>query len=316
MALLPDIGGFGYAQGEAVATLSVSPLADRAQLVRRINLSNPSASDNWTVNVGGRELMRFRELSVGNQHLLRVSDASTAPKMDFFEYCRNVLNIDPTIPVPNGQTLVFSSVGGATADIDIEFEEVDIASGNVRGLQHYLGNVFLIPIAWFLNAGQALPGAFQLDTQVSPPWVPAIFSAVALPVNWKIEILSLFLEGSGVNTFSGAANHQSKTRDLRVFRDQVQMFTRSGLGIPVVGSSSAAGSANTVFGQEGGIYRPVELQMPSDDPRTPALLTLNGGDAMQLFLDITGDLTGTASYANALMVAIARVTVPVGPTVL
>lgn len=310
--ILQDVGGYVYAQNEAVATLSITPLFDRAAFVRRINLTNPSAADNWTVNVGGREIMRFRELTTGNQSLLRVSDSKTAPEMDFWEYCRNVLNIDPSIPVPNGQTLTFASVGGATGDIDIEFEEVSIADANVRGINHYLGNVFLLPITWFLNASQSAVAAVQLDTQISPPWVPAIFSNVALPVNWKIELLSLFLEGAGVNTFSGAANHQSSTRDLRAIRDGVNMFTRAGLGIPLRGTDSAAGSANTVIGQRSGIFRPFDFQMPSDDPKPPLPLVLNGGDVLQLFVDLIGDLTGGASYANAMQVALARVTVPVG----
>lgn len=310
--ILTDVGGYVYAQAEAAATLTITPLFDRAAIVRRINLANPSAADNWTVNVGGRELMRFRELTVGNQHLLRVSDASAAPKMDFWEFCRNALGIDPSVPVPNGQSLIFSSVGGATGDIDIEFEEVSVADGNVRGLNHYLGNVFLAPIYWLLNASQSLPAAVQFDTQVSPAWFPAIFSNVGLPVNWKVELLSLFLEGMGVNTFSGAANHQSSTRDVRALRDGVQMYTRASLGLPDRGSDSAAGSANTVFGQRSGIYRPFELQMPSDDPKPPLPLVLSGGDVLQLFLDLIGDLTGGASYANALQCAIARVTVPVG----
>lgn len=312
--ILTDVGGYVYAQAEAAATLTITPLFDRAAFVRRINLSNPSAADNWTVNVGGRELLRFRELTVGNQSLLRVSDSSTAPKLDFWEYCRNILGIDPSVPVPNGQSLIFSSVGGATGDIDIEFEEVSIADANVRGINHYLGNVFLAPITWFLNAAQSAAAAVQFDTQISPAWFPALFSNTALPVNWKVELLSLFLEGMGVNTFSGAANHQSSTRDLRVTRDGVQMFTRASLGIPLRGSDSAAGSANTVFGQRGGIFRPFVFQMPSDDAKPPLPIVLNGGDVLQLFVDLIGDLTGAASYANAMQVAIARVTVPVGQT--
>ncbi len=308
--LLPDVGGFIYAQAEAAATLTVSPLADRALVCRRINLSNVSANDNWTVNIGGRELARFRELNVGNQNMLRLADGDQRPKQDFFEFCRNGLGIDPSFPIPNGQSLIFSSVGGATGDIDIELEEIDVSSGNVKSLNHYLGNQFLVPIAWLLNASQSAAGAVQFDTQVAPLWVPALFSNLAVPVQWKIEILALFFEGMGVNTFSGAANHQSKTRDIRWFRDNVQMFTRSGLGIPDVGSSSAAGSANTVFGTEAGVYRPFALQLPFDDAAPPVPLVFGGGDVSQIFLDLTGDLTGGASYANALQVAIARVTVP------
>ncbi len=308
--LLPDVGGFFYDQTIAAATRTVTPLADRALILRRVGITSPSANDNWTINVGGRELARFRELTVGNQHLLRVSDASTAPKMDFFEYCRNVLGIDASFPVPNGQQLIVSSVGGATADIEMELEEIDVASGNLKVLNHYLGNQFLIPIAWLLNASQSAAGAVQFDTQIAPLWVPSLFSNLGIPVQWKIEVLALFLEGMGVNTFSGAANHQSTTQDIRWFRDNVQILTRSGLGLPLRGSASAAGSANTVFGQEAGIFRPMEQQMPSDDPALPAHIVFGGGDVSQLLLDLQGDLTGGASYANAIQVAIARVTVP------
>ena len=276
--------------------------------------STPSAADNWTFSVGGRELMRFRELATANgfQHMLHMLTNALSTRLDFFEYCRNVLGIDPKIPVPNGQTFTVQSVGGATADIDIQFEEVDIPSANVLGTNHYLGGEFVLPIAWFLNAGQAAPAAVQLDTQVSPVWVPPLFSAVALPTNWEVDILALFLEGMGVNTFSGAANHQSATRDLRVFRDNVQMYTRSGLGVPVKGQDSVAGSANTVFGQRSGMFPAFEQAFPTDDNVLTTPLKLRGGDTLQLFLDLTGDLTGTASYANAIQVAIARIKVPTG----
>lgn len=311
--LLPDVGGYIYAQGQAVATLGIAPLADRALMARRVNISNVSANDNWTFSVGGRELFRVRQLTVGNQQLMLLSSSRAVPELDIWEFARNVLGMDMTIPVPNGQTLTVASVGGATADIDIEASEVDIATANVKGTNHYLGNVFVVPIQWFLNASQSAAAAVQVDTQVSPAWYPAIFSDVALPVNWQVDIMAWFLEGMGVNTFSGAANHQSTTLDMRVFRDGVQMFTRAGLGIPLRGSDSAAGSANTVFGQRSGIFPAVQEQLPTDDAKLPALLSLRGGDAMQLLLDLAGDLTGGASYANALQTAICKITVPVGP---
>lgn len=309
--ILSDVGGVIYNFGVGVATLATSPLNDRALMVRRINVSNPSASDSWTVTVGGREIMRFRELSVGNQHLLRVADGTTNAKVAFWEYCRDMLGIEPMIPVPLGQTLTIASVGGATADVDVEALEVSPGDANIVGLQHYLGNTFLMPLAWFLNAAQSAAGAVQVDTQVAPPWVPPIFSGLSLPVNWKIELLALFLEGSGVNTFSGSANHQSTTQSVNVIRNGVQMFTRINAGIPNRGKPSAAGSANTVFGQQSGIFDPAEEQDFSSEPKIPVQIVQNGGDTLQIFENLQGDLTGGASYANALITAIARVTVPV-----
>jgi hypothetical protein len=310
--ILPDVGGYIYAQNEAVATLSISPLADRALSVTSIHVSNVSAADNWDVSVGGRVLMSFRALTVGNQRLLNNSQSATAARRDYWTFIREQLGMDPSIPVPNGQTLTVSSRGGATADIDIEALETDIGTQNVKGTNHYLGSRFIMPISWFLNASVSAIGAVQLDTQVSPAWIPAIFSAVQLPADWTIRLLALFLEGEGVNTFSGAADHQSTTRDLRVFWNNVQAFTRSGLGWPNRGAAAAAGSANSVFGQRSGVYQPWEAYRAGADNMLPVPLVLKRGNTLQLLHDITGDVTGGASYANALVVAIADVTVPVG----
>lgn len=312
--ILADVGGQVYAQAEGVATLSFAPLADRAAFLTGLNVSNESAADNWTVSVGSRELFRFRHLSGANgfQRPFHRVFNGLSTRLDFFEYCRNVLGVDARIPIPNGQAITVASVGGATADIDFILQEVDNPSANVRGFNHYMGSEFIMPLAWFLNATQSAAGAVQVDTQVSPQYVPNIFNSVGLPTDWRIELLALFLEGMGVNTFSGAANHQSTTRDVRMTRNGTILFTRGGLGIPNKGSDSAAGSANTVFGQRSAIYPPFEQCLSTDDNVLSPSITLKGGDALQIFTDLNGDLTGGASYANDLILAIARVTVPGG----
>lgn len=308
--LKTDVGGAIFPFGLATASLSISPLNDRALVVKRINITNVSASDNWTVSVGQRVLMTFRILTTGTQQLLAISDGSAFSHMDWWEYCRDVLNQPADIPLPNGLTMVIASAGGATADISVEALEVDIASANVVGINHYAGTEFLIPVYHYLNASVSAIGAVQCDTQIAPAWVPPIFGNAALPVNWTVKLLCLWLEGAGVNTFSGAANHQSTTQDLRVFRNQVQMFTRQGNGIPNIGKASAAGSANTVLGQRSGIYPPFMLSLPDDDSILDAPITLTGGDSFQLLQEIIGDVTGGASYANAMIVWAARVSVP------
>src|SRR5215831_13152553 len=159
--LRTEVGPRVYNQGLAVATLSTQPVLDRAALVRRINISNESANDDWQVIVGQRELMRVRHLTVGNQRVFRVADPDQRPKPDFWEYVFNVLNIDPTIPVPLGMTLVVQSVGGATADIDVEFKEVDPGDANAYPINHYQKNVFVLPIQWRLNASQSAPAVVQ-----------------------------------------------------------------------------------------------------------------------------------------------------------
>lgn len=317
MALKTEIGPRVYQDALAAAVLNYTPPFDRAAIVRRIIIQNPSANDNWQVIVAGRELMRFRVLTTGNQRLLFIptagsTGASQSYRPNFFDWCRYVLGIDPSIPVPLGLTLTVQSVGGATADIIVEGKEVDAADAAIVGLNHYKGNVFLLPIYWFLNAGfaGAAGGTVQYDTQVSPPWVPAIFGNAPLPAQWIFELLALFDEGGGVNTFSGAANHQSTTTREQVFKNQTQLLTRTGHGPTNQGGASAAGSANTAIGQRSAVFPPFEQSGDNGDSLLEVPLRLQAGESMQLLREITGDGTGTASYANFLKVAVARVTVP------
>ncbi|MEO7002002.1 MAG: peptidoglycan bridge formation glycyltransferase FemA/FemB family protein [Ktedonobacterales bacterium] len=120
--LLQQIGPRGYLNALAAATLAYQPPFDRAGIVRTVLISNMSGADTWTITVAGRELMRFRMLTTDNQRLLLPAAAAGAQKPNFFDYCRRALGIDPSIPVPLGMTLTVASVGGATADIQIEFE--------------------------------------------------------------------------------------------------------------------------------------------------------------------------------------------------
>lgn len=317
MALKTQIGPRVYQDALAAAVLNYSPPADRAALIRRIVIQNPSANDNWQVIVGGRELMRIRVLTTGNQRALFIPTAgstgsSQAYRPNFFDWCRFVLGIDPSVPVPLGLTMTIQSVGGATADIIVEGKEVDRADADAIGLNHYQGNVFIIPIQWFLAAAfsGAAGGVVQLDTQVAPPWVPALFSNTPLPASWKVELLALFLEGGGINTFSGAANHQSTTRTLQMFKNQTQLLTRTGHGAPNQGSASAAGSANTVIGQRSGMFPPFEQSGDNQDSVLETPIQVVQGETLQLLHELTGDGTGGASYANFLQMAVARVTVP------
>lgn len=315
--LRTEVGPRVFNQGLVVATLSTAPVFDRAALVRRIDITNESANDDWQVIVGQREIMRVRHLTTGMQRPFHVvhsgvleSTIGAKHAFGFFGWCREVLKLDPTIPIPLGMTLVVQSVGGATADILVEFKEVDPGDANAYPLNHYQKNVFLVPIQWRLNAGQTAAGIVQLDTQTAPPYVPALFSNTAIPVGWKIELLGLFLESAGVNTFSGAANHQSSIQDEHFFLDQRQIFTRIGHGIPNQGQASAAGSANTVIGQRSGFFPPIEQALEQDSNLLDTPIVLGGGETLQILHDIVGDLTGTASYANVLLMAVARVTVP------
>lgn len=315
--LRTEVGPRVYNQGLAVATLSTQPVFDRAAIVRRVDITNESATDDWQLIVGQREIMRVRHATVGMQRPLHVVHSAVLETtigvkqaFGFFGYVNEMLKLDASIPVPLGMTLVVQSVGGATADIDVEFREVDPGDATAWPTNHYQKNVFILPIQWRLNASQTTAAVVQLDTQTAPPYVPALFSNTPIPVGWKVELLALFLESAGVNTFSGAANHQSAIQDEHFFLDQRQIFTRIGHGIPNQGQASAAGSANTVIGQRSGFFPPIEQVQEYHSNILDTPIVLGGGETLQILHDIVGDLTGGASYANVLLMAIARVTVP------
>ena len=319
-ALLQQIGPRGYANAFAAAAPSWTPPYDRAWIVRRIVINNLSANDNWQVLVAGREIMRFRMLTTGNQRQLFIPTAGTAFNPPFFDWVRNALGIDPSIAVPVGMPIQVQSVGGATADVELEYREVTPDEAANWPINNYLKNVFFLPIIHYLAAAQSAAGAVQFDTQVAPPWIPAIHNGAAIPVNWKFELLALFHEGMGVNTFSGSANHQSTTQDVHYIKDSVQLFSRVGVspaqtalhGPPDFGSAAAAGSANTVFGQRSAVFPPFQLANDKPDSTFDTPLVLLGGNTLQMLLDIQGDLTGSASYANDLHMWFARVTTPAG----
>lgn len=314
MATKLDVGGQVYQYTVGGASQTVTPLGDRAMLLKRINLSNPSAKDNWTLNIGGRDIAVFRHSTVGNQQLLQSAPPGSAPNTDFFTYCRNFLKTPVTFPIPLGLSAKLSSVGGATADVDMEMVEVDASDASALALNHFLGKHFLIPISWYLNASQsaAALGAVGMDTQVAPSWFPAIYAGAQIPAGWQITLLALFTEGVGVNTFSGAANHQSTTQTVRVSKNGTPLFSRTTTGIPNRGKASAAGSANTVFGQQSGVFPPIVLGSFDDENVLPVPIVLRQGDNMVVQTELQGDGTGGASYVDGLVTAICDVVLPSG----
>ncbi len=310
MATKLDVGGEVYQFAVGVATISFTPLFDRAALLRRVNLSNASARDTWDLTIGGRVVASFRDAAGGNNRVLRVDPNNPAPTPGYFAWVRDILGVDPSFPVPQGLTATLASRGGATADIDFEVLEVDPADVPATMLNHFAGRHFLIPIAWALVAGAAGAGPTQVDTQFAPSWLPALFSATPLPVNWEIKLLALFLEGMGVNTFSGAVNVQSTTQDVRIIKNGTLLFSRTTSGIPNRGRASAVGSANTVFGAQSGIFPPFEFAPFSQENLLSVPIRLHGGDNVQILQEFQGAFTGAPVYQDALITAIADVMVP------
>src|SRR5437867_1505196 len=95
-----------YLRGAAVATLTFTPLFDRAAIVTDIRITAPSANDTWTVTVGGREIMRFRILTVGNQQLPYRQFLTSLRARSFFDWCKKVLGQPIDVPVRQGLSCV------------------------------------------------------------------------------------------------------------------------------------------------------------------------------------------------------------------
>lgn len=303
-----ELGPFLYAYGVGVATLSMSPVADRSAIVKQIGITAPSATDNWVVSVEGKPIMVFRVRATGTQNIVRDDDQSTTFHSDFFNYCRRWLGQAADVPVPNGQTVTVASVGGATADIQIQFEERDNSDIGPGMLNHPTGTEWLIPVYTYLNAAVAAVGIISDDTQVSPSWLPPFMIGTMCTSAWKLNILAAFFQGLGVNTFSGAANHQSTTRAKHIVKNGVDLFGRSTpAGIPNVGAASAAGSANTVFGQALSSFQSFERTPDLGDSLFNLPIVIQNGDTFNVREEITGDVTGGASYEPELGVWIVRV---------
>lgn len=305
--LKTENGPFLYQFAKAASTLTFTPIADRGAIVRRISISAPSANDTWVVHSKAKEIMRFRVRTNGNQNILRGDDQATMPHDTWFDWCRWILGMDPAIPVPLGQTLDVVSVGGATADIMVEFEEHDTNDLSTAMLNHPDGKEWLVPITTFHAAAIAAAGVVADDTQVGPAWLPNFLLGVVGNSAWRVQLLALFLEGVGVNTFSGAANHQSTTNTLQLFLNSRLLNSRTTSGIPDLGAASAAGSANTVFGQVMAIQNAFEHSGSGYENVFNQPIVIGNGDTFQVFHEIIGDVTGGADYSGASAIFVARV---------
>jgi hypothetical protein len=291
----------------AAATLAFTPLFDRAAIVTDVRITNPSANDNWTFSVGGRELFRGRVLTTGQQQPFGGISALGFTNLTLFTFVEQYLNMSMRVPIPWGQTLTVASVGGATADIMFELMEVDPGDLVAPGINDYRQNTFLAPIAGFVNAAVAAVGPASFDTQVAPAYWPNIFNNALVPPGWRFTLYALWLQGEGRNTFSGAANHVSATNDVRVIHVGQQKFTRAGLGFPLQGAVAAAGSANTVLEDLVNARPPFQrqdalLRCMFDPP-----YVIQQGDSILWQHDVVGDVTGGADYSPALALMLAKI---------
>lgn len=310
---LNEVGPVVYDESLAVASRALSPLPDRALIVRDILIDNVSASDTWIVNTSGKELARFDIRTTGNQQPLSSAFTNYPKSNDIFEVYNSTQQDNLIYPVPQGMTITVSSVGGATADITYSYQEVNNNEITPGMMNHPRGTRMVTPLVGFKSAAITVNGENVFDTQIGPNWFPNLFVDNSIPSNWVVRVLMMFLEGAGVNTFSGSANHKSTTKSLNVYRNGQQLFSRTDQGgIPLIGAASANGSANVVIGTELTPFPAFQQSDAFDWELLPLPLNFNEGTNYRFRLNVTGDVTGGADYSGARMMFLCDILTPGG----
>lgn len=329
MTLKTDIGVYDFVQASAVSAIQWTPPADREVEVARIFIDNPSANDTWIVSVNTREIFRAPVNTTGNQQLFGTSFGAFPKQRDLFKWYEWMFNDRLLIPVPQGMVMSINSLAGATANVRVSGHDLTPGSQQTTARNHFAGKSFRVPMFGYVNASVAAAGEIALDTAIKPIWCPNIFSTQIFPYNWEVDVVALWLEALGVNTFSGSANHTSVTDHVTLVQNGTRMFSHiipgqvsgglAGLttvpagqfvspeGIPNVGAPSNAGSANTKYGDGANPFpafqvMALELQNVLDYP-----IRFRGGDEIQWYLGVTGDLTGGANYAGAIIAVLCDV---------
>lgn len=307
---MPDFGAgpriFDYSI--AAATKTITPLQPYGAIVHKVNIDKVSASDSWVFTVGGQEVGNFLINSTGGNQLLSAPTASAPGNNDLFSFCANILNMPMLYFIPQGQSLVIASAGGATADIHVAYEEVLASAIGAQLMNRPGSGQFYAPLFFSLAASVTATGETAIDTQKGLSFVPNIFKGGTFTAGWQVDIHGLFLQGKGRNTFSGSADHRSITDRLALVRNGQRLFTRTASGgIPLVGTASAAGSANSAYGSDMTPYP--DFQHASEGSWRPLdpPLQIRPGDTTNWYLNITGDVTGGADYADAVQVALCTI---------
>lgn len=307
---LYDIGPRGFKNATAAATVSFTPLSDREAYVTGIRITAPSAVDTWNVTVGGRTIVSFRVDTVGNQQLNGAVTNSVPKDWDIFQWHKHNYNCMLTYPVPWGQTLTCASAGGATADLAVEFMEVAKGTIQKNDGNHYEGNYFRLPIWAVPPSSTTTVGENTFSSQINAPFVPNVFTNVQVQAGYVVDILALWGEGAGRNTYSGSADHQSITNWIFAIINGQRYFTRDvPQGIPLVGTASATGSANTVYNSDSARY-PAFQQMQNElEGMLDHPILIGPGTTSNWGIDTSGSQTGGADYSHAYMVALADVVI-------
>jgi hypothetical protein len=313
MGQLFDIGPRGYKQAEVVATLSYTPLSDREAYVTGLRVTRPSADDTWAVTVAGKLLAYFVINNEGNQQLLSRPSSNAPGNRVLWNWFEGVAHRPFDYPVPNGQTLTIYSLGGATADVEIEFKEVTTGTTQPHDINHYAGRHARMPVYAYRAIAPTTTSEVAFDTQVAPPWVPPIFTGHQLNAGYNVDIWGLSMDAAGVNDYHGSSDEQSTTEYVWAIVNGQRLFTRDPqAGFPARGTASATGSANSVY--NGDLERFPAFQHIRDGNElliSPAI-HIDQGVVSTWGLAFKGTLTNSPDYSKALFVGMCDIHIEEG----
>lgn len=305
---LLDIGPRGYTFSIAAATKAFTPLFDRAAKITDVRIVNPSATDQWTFSVGGREIFRGYVHALGYQNPFGNIVSLGVDNRSWIPYVSDLLGMDVSIPIPNGQTLTVASVGGATADIAFEYKEVSNSDIQPSMINHYQGNRFIHPIVQYLAAAATAVGPTPMDTQIASPWIPKLTSGNPIPPDWKINLVAAWTLPLSINTFSGAANHVYNTQGLQIKRNGQIQLTRDNTGVPYSAIAAAAGSGNTSLLPRMNRLNPFQLMPIENNQYFDPMITLQDGDNFEIDTLFAGDFTGAGVNTLPMVLLLADIT--------
>ena len=305
---LLDIGPRGYTTKLAVNNATFTPLYDRAAKVTDVRITSISAVDVWTFSVGGKELFRTRINTVGYQNPFGSFAGAALANRSWLDYISDLLGMEVTIPVPNGQTLTVASVGGATANISIEYKEVSPADIQASLINHYQGNRFIHPLVHYMTAQPVGLAPQPLDTQVAPPYLPKLLAGNPIPPGWKINLLAMWAEPWAQNLFSGGIDHMSETQELQVKKNGQVMWTRDDTGVPFVAQAAASGSTNVVYLPSLLRHNPFQFELDGNNQWFDPMISLSEGDNFEV--DVTYNGTGAIGISplNNMVLFLADIT--------
>lgn len=299
--LLTDIGNELLDYSLATADYTFTPLTGRDAFVTKLSLINVSADDIWDISVSNKPIISAPIFKEGAQRFFGDSDELVPQSKNIFDYYKKMFNQDYILPVPGSINLEIKSRAGATADIILEGQERSLGDASVNMLNHFNGNHYCIPVFGAVAASITAAGEHDIDTYYAPQWVPNVFVPSPQPSSWRTQLLALFVSGGSVNTFNGAADHISRTEYLAVRRQSMRQFVRNNKGIPTIGKSAAAGSANKVYTEEYSPFPSFQLLTTFEDSLLKPPMAFMPGLISEFSYGYTGSFTGGADYSKVLI---------------